>query len=624
MPRFTRLIALLSCVVIVLGIGAVALRSLPFLPEVAARQLAADLESASFSSKVWIDSDSRDRYLEIISSLDDAEIETQSVKVVNIVGGDNVSPITFEWTWSSGGSVWSYQTQAELVRQGALWRVDFAADLVHPELDPGQVLETRTTIGERGRILGSDDEVLVKEGAVIDVGLQPSRLDENSENTYEKLSKVLDVDAEALRDRVTVAQPDAFVPVITLREDDYKRVKAEIYSLAGTVFRESSQPLSRTKGFASATIGSVGVATPEELDADPGELAPESKVGKSGIQSAFEKTLRPGRGLDVVAGGDGAESGGDLLYSFGARTGRDVRTTLDVAVQTAADDAARTAEKPAAIVALRPSDGHVLAAANHDPEGAGWDRALLGQYPPGSVFKIASGAAMLSDGIDPSTVLDCPKTTSVHGKSFKNAEDHVLGPVPFEVSFAESCNTAFVNSSADVTSADVSSVATALGMRSANIGIDSYIADVPVVNDPVEHAASMIGQGKILASPLGVATMTASVAAGRTVDPILILSGEREESSAQELDADHLDAVREMMRATVTEGTAHALVGIPGEPIFGKTGTAEYGTEVPPRTHSWFAGYQGDVAVAVLVEDGGFGAEAAVPVAKRFFQELNS
>ena len=56
----------------------------------------------------------------------------------------------------------------------------------------------------------------------------------------------------------------------------------------------------------------------------------------------------------------------------------------------------------------------------------------------------------------------------------------------------------------------------------------------------------------------------------------------------------------------------------------GKTGTAEYGTDVPPRTHSWFAGFQGDVAVAVLVEDGGFGAEAAVHVADRFFTELNS
>ncbi|RAF06952.1 cell division protein FtsI, partial [Burkholderia multivorans] len=102
-----------------------------------------------------------------------------------------------------------------------------------------------------------------------------------------------------------------------------------------------------------------------------------------------------------------------------------------VAVQTAAEEAAATATKPSAIVAIRPSDGHVLAVANFDPTGAAWDRALTGQYPPGSVFKVVSGAAMVDSGITPAPALDCPKTTSVNGKRFKNAEDHVLGTVDF-------------------------------------------------------------------------------------------------------------------------------------------------------------------------------------------------
>src|SRR5699024_11559392 len=60
-----------------------------------------------------------------------------------------------------------------------------------------------------------------------------------------------------------------------------------------------------------------------------------------------------------------------------------------------------------------------------------------------------------------------------------------------------------------------------------------------------------------------------------------------------------------------------------GDPVYGKTGTAEYGDEILARLHSWFAGFHGDLAVAVLVEDGGFGAEAAVPVAKEFFDTIN-
>src|SRR5699024_1013520 len=92
---------------------------------------------------------------------------------------------------------------------------------------------------------------------------------------------------------------------------------------------------------------------------------------------------------------------------------------------------------------------------------------------------------------------------------------------------------------------------------------------------------------------------------------------------APALDEDAAQEISDMMRRAVTEGTATKLKDVPGDPVHGKTGTAEYGAETPPRTHSWFAGFQGDLAVSVLVEDGGFGAEAAVPVAKECFDTIH-
>ena len=118
--------------------------------------------------------------------------------------------------------------------------------------------------------------------------------------------------------------------------------------------------------------------------------------------------------------------------------------------------------------------------------------------------------------------------------------------------------------------------------------------------------------------------MTASVAAGETVTPVLVPAAAETPSARASLAPDSTAALREMMRRTVTHGTAHELSNVPGDPVYGKTGTAEYGTDVPPRTHSWFSGYQGDMAFAVLVEDGGFGAEAAVPLAHDFLMELES
>ena len=77
------------------------------------------------------------------------------------------------------------------------------------------------------------------------------------------------------------------------------------------------------------------------------------------------------------------------------------------------------------------------------------------------------------------------------------------------------------------------------------------------------------------------------------------------------------------MRAVVTEGTGTALRSVPGGPVFGKTGTAEFGSKDPPDTHAWFTGYQGDLAFAVVVEGGGFGAKAAAPLAADFLRRLS-
>jgi cell division protein FtsI/penicillin-binding protein 2 len=80
--------------------------------------------------------------------------------------------------------------------------------------------------------------------------------------------------------------------------------------------------------------------------------------------------------------------------------------------------------------------------------------------------------------------------------------------------------------------------------------------------------------------------------------------------------------MKTMMRAVVTSGTATKCNGIPGGPVYGKTGTAQY-NNVPNDSHSWFMGYQGDVAFAVFVEGGGLSTTAAVPIAAKFLTSLH-
>ncbi|RAD09377.1 cell division protein FtsI, partial [Burkholderia multivorans] len=105
----------------------------------------------------------------------------------------------------------SYSVDVSLRRSGALWTAEFEPRLVHPDLGDGEILTAERTAGERGRILGADDAVLVAEGEVIDVGLQPSRLTDEKA-TLAQLEKSLDIDPKELAERVEKADPDACVP----------------------------------------------------------------------------------------------------------------------------------------------------------------------------------------------------------------------------------------------------------------------------------------------------------------------------------------------------------------------------------------------------------------------------
>jgi cell division protein FtsI/penicillin-binding protein 2 len=118
--------------------------------------------------------------------------------------------------------------------------------------------------------------------------------------------------------------------------------------------------------------------------------------------------------------------------------------------------------------------------------------------------------------------------------------------------------------------------------------------------------------------------MAGSVARGSYVEPALVTSpavhgGDR---TPKPLQAKATGELRTLMREVVTSGTGSVLKGVPGGPVSGKTGTAEHGSKTPPETRAWFVGWQGDVAFAVLVEEGRSGGAVAAPLAKAFLADL--
>lgn len=542
--------------------------------------------------------------------------------------------------WDLGGRRWAYDSTVQLRSIDGRWRVVWTPTVVHPQLAAGQVLRAARSQPRRADIVGADGVTLVTERPVVHVGIDPGGTrDRNA--TARAVAAIVDVDPADLGRRVRQAAPGTFVDVITLRRPAYDRVRDRLRPVPGAVFREGTLPLAPTAQFARALLGSVGPATKELVEASKGRLRAGDVTGLTGLQRTYDEHLGGSAGLVVraVAEGDTAEqdaaeqdtaagggsASGSALFEVPAVDGKPLTVTLDPEVQQAAERALEQARRPAALVAVRPSTGEVLAVANGGPNAAGYNRALLGRYPPGSTFKVVSTLALLRRGITPSTPVNCPASFTVQGRKFTNAEGEVLGRVPFRTDFALSCNTAFVGSASRVSGAQLVEASKALGFDAANTtGTEAFMGSVPDSDEAVEHAANMIGQGKVLASPLTLAVASGSVAAGAFSAPRLVTEPAPEGSDAQPvpLRASTADDLRALMRAVVTSGTGTAVRNVPGGPVHGKTGTAEFGSRVPPQTHAWFTGFQGDVAFAVVVEGGGFGGKVAAPLAADFLRRL--
>ncbi len=538
-------------------------------------------------------------------------------------GKTRVGRLHVRWTLH-GGVVFAYDTTADVVPAAdghGRW-VQWSPAVIHPGLGAGDELVSETVTPPRADILGAGNRPLVTEQPVVNVGVEPSRV-QNLPQLVGQLATLLQIDPAALTTRVKAATPDAFVDVITLRQADYERLKPQLQPLPGTVFQTSQLPLAPTHDFARALLGTVGPVTADLIKAHPGRYHADQQVGLTGLQAQYDQQLAGTEGRRVVlhraAGGSAADA---TLLTVAAKPGKPLQTTIDPTVQTAADNALAGQAKPSALVAIRISTGDVLAVSN-GPNGGAYDLALTGQAPPGSTFKIVTTLALLEGGLTPDTPVNCAPTITVNGRTFHNAERESFGLIPFRTDFARSCNTAFVSLAPRLSPDSLHNAASSLGIGVpfSSLGVSAYAGSVPVTTDPVDRAASAFGQGRVLASPLAITTATASVARGVRVSPRLVLGAPSSPAGAA-LPAGPISTLRELMREVVTSGTGTALAGVPGGPVFGKTGTAEFGSGPNPASHAWFTGWQGDIAFGVFVQGGEFGGDTAAPIAARFLTAL--
>lgn len=375
----------------------------------------------------------------------------------------------------------------------------------------------------------------------------------------------------------------------------------------GAVVDRNGRSLAKQPDLVANVVGRLDVAT--------GTATGLQRVLADELAGDGEK-----RAVGVVEAGNGTVV--DVVKTFpadGAQAAPDVRTTLDVTYQNAATKALAAAPPRSAIVAIDTRTGQVRALANRPYTGI--PPATSGRYAPGSTFKIVTAYAALRNGRTPSSTVSCPTTINAYGKIFKNHETSPSRTMTLTQAFAASCNTAFIGVARSLPDGALDEAAQALGFGAGQpLPVASFGGSYPTPKDGAELAASTIGQGRVEASPLQMASVAAAVASGTYHQPRLLADC----ADCTDRPLPGIAALRPMMRAVVTSGTGTAAAGVSGGPVYGKTGTAEFGSGAVLKNHAWFVGWQGTTAFAVFVDVGSSGGTTAAPVAARFLRTLHA
>jgi Penicillin binding protein transpeptidase domain/NTF2-like N-terminal transpeptidase domain len=394
--------------------------------------------------------------------------------------------------------------------------------------------------------------------------------------------------------------------------------RAPVLAADGSVL--SSPRVTAQSGSISLLTGDVVAATAAQARALGAPYHAGDLIGQGGIEQAYQDQLagRPSLTIEIVGPGTHIDA---TAAGFAALSGTPVRTGIEMRDQLAASAAVRSAAtaKPVDMVVLQPSTGRVLAVVERP---GGFDRALEGEFPPGSTFKVVTASALARTGMRPSSTVQCPSQVTVDGRTFHNDNNEHLGTVSLQTAFAVSCNSTFAMLTLQrLGGAALASMARTFGFNARPaLGIPGVLGRFTTPRQPVDLAAAAFGQGTDLVSPLSQAAVAAAIEDGAWRPPQLVLSpAPRQAPRPRRISPAILDTLRPMMRAVVISGTA-ARVGFPAG-VYGKTGTAQYGTGANPPSHGWFIGYRGDLAFAVLVEGGGTGADSAGPIANAFLRK---
>ena len=552
----------------------------------------------------------------------------------------------------------------------------------YKEIANGNSIRSVPIKAPRGKILDRFGNLLVNNIPSVDAVAIPADLPKNADDLKKistGISEILSLNEGDVLAKIASAQPSSLNPILikeNISQDEYLSLEEKSTDFPGIFMDKTAIREYPDSSVFSHILGYVGKVDKKDLENNDNNYLMTDYIGKQGVEKTYEKYLKGKNGalkVEVDSKGNvkkergivSPEAGSDLVLGIDYDLQRKIYDELSKVLET-------TGTRTAAAVAIDPRNGEIRALVSfpsfdnnifsgkisqedylkliNDPDKPLFNRAVSGEYPPGSTIKPLIASAALSEGvITPSTIID-GLGGSINIGNFHFGDWKAHGPSDVRMAIAQSNDIFFYTVGGGYGGIE------GLGMNRMKkyenlfgwgniLGVDipgessGFIPDTQWKLDKTGerwytgddyHCA--IGQGFITATPLQIADYIATIANGGTlyqpkvVSKIVDANNQTTNNSSivirdKFISPDILKVVQEGMRETVTGGTAQTLKDLPIEAA-GKTGTAQFGNE--NKTHAWFASYapynNPELAMIVLVEGGGEGHSSALPVTNEVYK----
>lgn len=538
-----------------------------------------------------------EKYQTIFSGIDAANIKGSKITL-----SDDVKDADYQFTYqlsltTSLGEIKDLNYSGTIKFEKDQPKIDWAPNLIFPDMAGQDKVSISVDEAVRGEIVDRNKTPLAANGTLYQLGVIPGQLGdgEDKESRIKAIAKQFDLTEKAIQQALDQSwvQDDYFVPLKIVEPTADLPTGASIQETAGRTY-----PLGEA---AAQLIGYVGDITAEDVEKDD-TLASNGKIGRSGLEAAFDKELR-GKNGGKIAITDEKGTERKALIETKKTDGKTIQLTIDAKAQKIAFDSLK--DQASSTVVTEPTTGDLLVLASspsfdpnkmtngisqedYDAYQNNKDLPFISRfatgYAPGSTFKTITAAIGLDNGtINPETVL------SINGLKWQ--KDSSWGDY-FVTRVSDVASVNLRNALVYSDNIYMAQQTLAMGEDKFRAGLEKFIfgeeLDLPIAMNPAQIsndksfnseillADTGYGQGELLINPIQQAAMYSVFAnQGSLVYPRLVMGAETK-TKKELISPETISLINEDLKAAVTDenGTAHSLAAL-GLPLAAKTGTAE-------------------------------------------------